>query len=246
MPRSFELHHDLTVGATPEQVWDALTDGPKLDSWFMGRNEVEGGEGGRVTTTFSGYASGARITTWQPPTRLELRTDVGDDGSFHTFEYIVEATGDGSAVRWNHSGVLGDDWEIEYAGMSEGDPMYFNKLAEYLTYFPGRVGIPIDGHAPGPFGDDPTWGIFLEPLGLTTKPGPGDPVHLTLDGIGAIEGVVDHLSPSFFGVRTDDAMYRFIRGFEGSAFIGHHLFADDLDATEAQAAWRSWMTRSFS
>ena len=35
------------VHATPEEVWQAIATGPGIDSWFMGRNEVEPGEGGR-------------------------------------------------------------------------------------------------------------------------------------------------------------------------------------------------------
>jgi hypothetical protein len=40
--------------------------------------------------------------------------------------------------------MLGDDWEAEYEAMSEGEPMYFRKLLEYLERFPGRTGVPIN------------------------------------------------------------------------------------------------------
>ncbi|HET9722527.1 MAG TPA: hypothetical protein VFR44_01650, partial [Actinomycetota bacterium] len=48
-----------------------------------------------------------------------------------------------------HSGFLaGDDWEAEYEAMGEGDPMYFDKLAKYLTFYLGRTGTPIDAFGP--------------------------------------------------------------------------------------------------
>ena len=39
----FSLTHDIDLQATPEQVWAAIATGPGIDSWFMGRNEVEAG-----------------------------------------------------------------------------------------------------------------------------------------------------------------------------------------------------------
>ena len=46
--------------------------------------------------------------------------------------------------------------------------------------------------------------------------GDGDQVRLTPEGFEPIEGVVDHVSPSFLGVRSNDALYRFIYGFDGT------------------------------
>ena len=49
-----------------------------------------------------------------------------------------------TVVRWVHSGFLGENWEKEYEGLSEGDPMYFDKLRVYLTYFRGRTATPVN------------------------------------------------------------------------------------------------------
>ena len=80
--------------------------------------------------------------------------------------------------------------------------------------------------------------------GCSTIPEIDQPVALTPDGLDRIEGVTDHLSKSFFGVRTDDALYRFIVGFEGSTMVGHHLFAEDVDRAAATEAWQTWITRA--
>jgi hypothetical protein len=42
----FEIRDELTLAATPEQVWDAIATGPGIDSWFMGHTEIEPGKGG--------------------------------------------------------------------------------------------------------------------------------------------------------------------------------------------------------
>jgi class 3 adenylate cyclase len=68
------------------------------------------------------------VTVWEPPTRLEFRSPVDDDGMFHVFDYAVEAREGGSTVRWTHSGALGGSWETEYEG---------------IRNLPGTVGLSI-------------------------------------------------------------------------------------------------------
>lgn len=41
MGHPFEIELEEHLPATPEQVWDAIATGPGVDSWFMGRNEIE-------------------------------------------------------------------------------------------------------------------------------------------------------------------------------------------------------------
>ena len=73
----------------------------------------------------------------------------------------------------------------------------------------------------------------------------GDQVRLTPEGFEPIEGVVDYVSPSFLGVRSNDALYRFIYGFDGSVILGHHLFAGGVDPEAARHAWQTWLERLF-
>lgn len=246
MAHEFELTNEIEVNATPEQVWEAITTGPGMDAWFMGKNEVEPGEGGKVRTELPGFGFEGTITTWEPPMRFAERSPEGPDGSFHAFEYLIEGRAGGSTVvRWVHSGFLGDDWEAEYEGLSEGDPMYLHKLAQYLTYFRGRTATPIDAYGPQVADREHAWEVFRGGLGLTGKVAEGDGVRLTPEGFKPIEGVVDYVSPSFLGVRTDDGLYRFIYGFDGTVVVGHNIFSGDVDQEEAQRAWQSWLTRLF-
>jgi len=66
---------------------------------------------------------------------------------------------------------------------------------------------------------------FRQALGLSGDVTVDERVRLTPEGFEPIEGVVDHVSPSFLGVRSDDALYRFISSFQGASMVGHHLFA---------------------
>jgi uncharacterized protein YndB with AHSA1/START domain len=249
MAHPFELTHEIEVPATPQEVWEAIATGPGIDAWFMGRNEVEPGEGGvtRMTTPFG--TEDATITAWEPPTRFASRTPEGPDGAVHAFEYIVEGRDKGSTVvRWVHSGFLGDDWEKEYEGLSEGDPMYFDKLRVYLTHFRGRTATPVGVFGPVVPDRDRAWATFFEGLGLSEEPAVGDRVRLTPEGLPQLDGEVDWRSRDFFGVRTGDGIYRFmhISVFGGPTGVGHHVFVDGLDQAETEQAWGRWLEGLFA
>jgi uncharacterized protein YndB with AHSA1/START domain len=249
MAHPFELVHETQVDATPEEVWEAIATGPGVDAWFMGRNEIEPREGGKILTTMRGDTEEATITAWEPPTRLASRTPEGPDGAFHAFEYLVEGREKGSTVvRWVHSGFLGENWETEYEGLSEGDPMYFDKLRVYLTYFRGRTATPVSVFGPLVPDRDNAWEVFRRGLGLAGPVQIGDRVRLTPAGLPQLEGEVDWLSRDFLGVRTGDGIYRFmhISVFGGPTGVGHHIFVDGLDQAEMERAWGSWLNGLFS
>jgi uncharacterized protein YndB with AHSA1/START domain len=249
MGREFQLTDEFQVDATPEEVWQAIATGPGVDGWFMGRNEIEPREGGTVRTEMRGGVEESTVTAWEPPTRFASRTPEAPDGAFHAFEYLVEGREQGSTVvRWAHSGFLGDNWEKEYEGLSEGDPMYFDKLRVYLTYFRGRTATPIEVFGPELPDREQAWGRYWSALGLTGEPSVGDPVRLTPEGLPVLEGEVDWRTRDFFGVRTADGIYRFmhIDPFGGPTGVGHHVFADGVDQAEAERAWGDWLQRVFA
>jgi uncharacterized protein YndB with AHSA1/START domain len=246
MAHRFEITKDVEVGATPEEAWEAIATGPGMDSWFMGQTEVEPREGGRARWSIGGYAADSTVNTWDPPNRFVNTGMEGPDGSFHRFDYRIEDRGSGrTTIRYVHSGMLGEDWEAEYEGMSEGDPMYLYKLVEYLTYFSGRFAVGVDAQGPTVADREHAMSVFRRGLGLSDEAAEGDQVRLTPEGLEPIEGVVDYVSPSFLGVRSPDALYRFIYGFDGTVMAGHHLFADNADAEGARHAWQTWLMQLF-
>ena len=246
MAHGFEIARDVEVDASPEQVWEAIATGPGWDSWFMGRNEIEPGEGGRVRWSIGGFTAESTVTAWDPPRHFVSTGTEGPDGSMHQFDYrIDEREGGGSTIRYVHSGMLGGDWEAEYEAMSEGDPMYLAKLAEYVTYFSGRFATPIDAHGPNAPDRERALDTFRRALGLPGPVAEGEQAHLTPEGLAPIDGVIDHVSPSFLGVRSSDALYRFIYGFDGTTMVGHHLFAGGVDQRRTEEAWASWLANVF-
>jgi uncharacterized protein YndB with AHSA1/START domain len=246
MPHPFEITKELVLDATPDEVWQAIATGPGIDSWFMGRNEVDS-SGGVTRMTTGEFTTEGTITGWEPPNRLALRTPEAPTGEFMAYEYLVEAREGGTAVlRLVHNGFLGDDWEEQYDALNPGWDMYLHKLAEYLTHFRGRTATPIFAAQPDAGSRDHVLAVLRSALSIPDSATVGDPVKAALDGLPQLEGVLDYLAPNFIGIRTDDALYRFIYGMHHTVVLGHHLFAPGVDEDETEIHWQLWLTRTLA
>ena len=248
MGHPFEQRSHAEVPASPDQVWAAIASGPGIDSWFMGHSEVRPGASGTVRTVFGEYAPELDVTTWDPARRFAYRSGEAPDGRFIAYEFLIEARGGGSTVlRTVTSGFLpGDDWADEFEAMTLGGAMYFRTLVEYLTHFAGRFAAPVT--ASGPPGT--TWSrdrtLLCRALGLPEAAKPGDQARFTDAAIGSVDGVVYFANAHTIGIRTQDALYRFLRGFGKPALAAHHLFAESADPAQAQQAWESWLHRTLA
>jgi uncharacterized protein YndB with AHSA1/START domain len=248
MGHQFAQHHAAEVPASPDEVWAAIATGPGIDSWFMGRNEVKAGAGGTVRTVFGEYTPELEITGWDPDRRLAYGTGLGPDGRFIAYEFLIEGRAGGSTVlRTVTSGFLpGDDWADEFEAMTLGGELYFRTLVEYLTYFVGRFAEPVTAFGPPGTNWDRDRALLCRALGLSDTAKPGDQAKVTVAGTGSVDGVVYCANAHAIGVRTQDALYRFLRGFAKPALAAHHLFAADADPAQAQLAWTSWLGRTLA
>ena len=245
MTHPFEVRGELTVNATPEQVWEALSSGAAMDGWWMGENELEPRLGGALRTKLPGFTMESTVTTWDPPHRFANTGAEQPDGRLMTFAFEIEGRAGGTTtLRFVHSGFLpGDDWEQEYEALKIGDPAYVAKLAEYVEHFFGRAATPITLWGPQ-VGDERAWAEFRRALGVGADVAVGDRASFRADGLPDLDGEIDYLSSHFIGLRTADAMYRFIHGM-GTVALGHHLYAP-VDRAAAEQAWQAWLDRTFA
>jgi uncharacterized protein YndB with AHSA1/START domain len=241
MGHAWEQRDEAVVAASVEEVWAAIATGPGIDSWFMGRNQVEPGPTGSVTTEVGGFASTGAVTAWDPPHHFAYRGD-GPGERFIAFEYLVEGRDQSSTVlRLVTSGFLpGDDWETEFEAMTAGGAMYFQTLVAYLDHFAGRFATPIGVSGPPVTHWPKAWAALWAGLGLGDQPTVGDRVRLTVPDGPQLDGVVDFVNSQALGIRTPDGLYRFIQGFFGSFVLGHHVFSD-TDEKQAGQAWNTWL-----
>lgn len=242
MTHPFEIELETTLPAGPEEVWEAIATGPGIDSWFMGRNEVEPHEGGTASMDTGGHREEAVITAYEPGKRFATRTPTGEDGRFMAFEYLIEGRDRGSTVlRVVHSGLLGDDWQDEYDALRRGWPFHLHTLHEYLAHFEGRVGVPVFAVAPARERTPAeVRAALLRGLSLPVPVAVGVRGHAEPAGLAPLDGEVVWVDDERIGLRTAQGLYTFHHG-SGVAVMFHHLFAPDTDGAEAEAAWQQWL-----
>ena len=222
MGKKYETHQEATVDATPGQVWDAIATGPGISSWYIGRTTLHDGH---VDTTFGHIPMpAATITTSEPPHHFAYRTPTSADGRFAAHEYLIEGRHHSATVlRTVTSGFLpGDDWSAEYEAMQYGHELFFHTLVQYLKHSPGRTATPVTAFGPTITDWPAAWTTLHDHLGLNPDPRPGD--H-TPDG-----GQVYFTNPHTLGIRTPDALHRYIRGFHGPMCAAHEIFTGDTTA----------------
>lgn len=247
MGHEYEQNEQVEVDATPEQVWQAIATGPGIDSWFMGRNEVDEA-GGVVRQSFGGYEPEHRITGWEPMRRLAYGGDEAPDGRFVAYEFLIEGRDRSSTVlRMASSGFLpGDDWAEEFEAMRNGGAMFWASLCEYLRHFAGRTGVPLTVFGPAVSDWPAAWATLAESFGLDRPARAGDRVKLMPSGV---DGEVYFVNEQTLGVRTADGIYRFLQGFHGPMVACHVVFTPGLTGTDrdsAEQAWQSWLTTTLS
>jgi uncharacterized protein YndB with AHSA1/START domain len=223
MGLEFELPKEIELPASPEEVWRAIATGPGVAAWFMPM-EID--------------PESSEVTEWEPPRKLIIRTTAAEDGSTHAFEYLIEGRDGGTSVlRFVHSGVLSDDWDDEYEGMtSSGWDMYLFTLAQYLRHFRGRPASYVEAEAPAVGG----WGrlrLLLAPVRL------GGQVKIDLPDGPQILGEVDYLTEKFIGLRTSDELIRF---HERSAIglpiaVSDHHYGALADPRRRAESWQHWL-----
>jgi hypothetical protein len=233
MNPEFSIEREIELPATPEQVWEAITTRQGLASWLWDQE----------------LPAEPPPAVRDAPHRLRIELPAAPGGATQAFEYVIEARdgGLGALLRFVHSGFLGDDWEgdVDFESLTgSGWDMYLHTLREYLTHFRGRPVTYINAEAPQSTAEPSAWAALLTRLGLDGATAAGDRVSLGLDGLAPIEGVADYVGPTFLGIRSDDALYRFHgrAAFHCPIAIGHHLFADGVDPETTREAWRSWLS----
>ena len=249
MSHEFTNEAQIEVDATPEQVWDAITTGPGIQSWFMGHTDVVPGPSGTVSTDMGGgYISESQVTAWEPNRRFGYRMPERPDGSFLALEWLIEGrAGASTVVRSVGSGFIGaDDWETEYESMVKGGRFYLHNLSEYVNHFAGRPATLVAA-GNDQQGSDPAhvWTVLRGGLGLADGATVGDKVQLAPEGLPQIDGVVDYDQDDFLGVRAGDGLYRFFRGYGERVIVQHHIFSD-VDEQQAIESWQGWLDRLFT
>ena len=242
MPHEFEVSEEITLDATPEQVWAAIATGPGIDSWFMGHSEIEPRLGGDTSHSMFGELAHGTVTVYEPLKHFAYKSDE-TNGEFMAFEYLIEGReGGGTVLRFVHNGFLGDDWEEQYDALKVGDRKYLEKLAAYVKHFPGRTSV-HNMFQPGPKVADAkaVWAAFTAAFGLTAPVSAGATAYPKV-GPSTAAGTVTHADEAngCLIVASPDAIYMVMTGM-GMAFAEVHSFDPETDPAAIDEAWQGWL-----
>jgi uncharacterized protein YndB with AHSA1/START domain len=127
---------ELSINATPEEVWRAISEGEGIKSWFTLDARVTPGEGGAVWMSFGeGMDWEVPIRIWEPNRRLGT---VDPEPSKLAVDYYIEARGGETVLRIVHSGFAADAWDDELDTLNSGWRAFLAALKNYLERHPGE------------------------------------------------------------------------------------------------------------
>jgi uncharacterized protein YndB with AHSA1/START domain len=217
--------HIVTINASTEAVWKAITDADELTNWFPTEAEVTPGEGGTIRLGWGPELSGLlQIQEWKPGRRLRTTwmepeapakaTGKPEEGAAMALyekdaearrrlvvDWYLEAKGGKTVLRLVHSGFsTSQEWDDEYDGTNRGWEYELGSLRHYLENHAGRRRALTWIRTPTKLSAEEVWKRFMSAEGLLREGklaslGAGDRFSIQLAGGDRWEGVVQSQLP---------------------------------------------------
>jgi uncharacterized protein YndB with AHSA1/START domain len=183
-PRAFEIA--LDIGASPDDVWRALTDASELMRWFPVKARVTPGPGGSMCWSWGeNWDWETRIEAWEPGRLLRL---VQEDARPYdaqglpvppgqaepariAIEFTLETHQGKTRLRLVHSGFgSGAAWDDELEGITEGWQAELASLRHYLERHRGKDRVFELTWLSTPLSRDEAWSRLVGPGGFRFTP----------------------------------------------------------------------------
>jgi uncharacterized protein YndB with AHSA1/START domain len=228
--RAFEM--TIEIAASPEAVWQAITDAQDLVRWFPLEATIEPRAGGTWMVSWDGnWPWETTIEIWEPnrhlrvidrksrPYNVEGTSALDVTPMAIALDWHLEAKGGSTTVRLVHSGFgRGSGWDEEFEGVSLGWLLELNGLKHYLERHRGtlrRVSwVRRAVEAPVPA----VWNQLVAPSGILADPSiaslpVGSRYRTTLSTGDVLEGLIVATVPGrALQITVDglnDALFRF-------------------------------------
>src|SRR5690242_18367562 len=118
---SRSIEKELFIKATPERVFQALTEKEDLERWFLKKAEIDLRPGGTITFDWGpGVFNFGKILVLEPPHRLSYTWEALEP-SPTTVNFELTAQNDGTLLHLIHTGMgEGEDWDHYYNTRNSG------------------------------------------------------------------------------------------------------------------------------
>jgi uncharacterized protein YndB with AHSA1/START domain len=136
--RSRSIEKELFIKATPERVFQALTEKADLESWFLKKADVDLRPGGAISFDWGpGVFNSGQILALEPPQRFSYTWEVLEP-SPTTVTFALTKHRDGTLLHLIHTGIgEGEDWDRYYDSRNKGWDIHLQNLVNWL-----ETGIP--------------------------------------------------------------------------------------------------------
>jgi len=211
---------EVTVGATPEAVWAALTEPSELMRWFPPLVAGQAGPGEELLFSWGPDVQWrTQIVAWEPGRHLRWRDLPGQATTSDTdqpgapepmaVDWRLEAVGGKVIVRLVQSGFgEGESWDDFYDGTDMGWRFFLNALRHYLEHHRGQERRMVSARHPARGGPTVPWRRLWSADGFAPAPGadalaPGKLFEIHL-GDEVLRGTVDFVRiPTHFWGTVD-------------------------------------------
>src|SRR5215831_14896381 len=139
------VEKEVFINATPQRVFQALTEKEDLERWFVQKAEVDLRPGGAIRFEWAPDAvEMGTILVCEPPHRLSYSWEVLEPTAT-TITFELTAENGGTRLHLIHTGIgVGEDWDSYYTSVNSGWSVHLNNLTAWL-----ETGI---SETPGPTG----------------------------------------------------------------------------------------------
>ena len=165
--RAIEI--EVEVGASPEEVWKAISEGEGIRRWFSPEARVNPGVGGSVWLSWGdGIEGEGTIEVWEPS--KHLRWTEGSGATLTAVDFHIETRGGTTIVRLVHSGFSASaDWDEYYDATEAGWTYFLWNLSHYLGRHPDTPRTMISDRRKTTRSFDEVWAALLGPTGMAVS-----------------------------------------------------------------------------
>jgi uncharacterized protein YndB with AHSA1/START domain len=129
------IEKDLFIKATPQRVFQALTEKADLERWFTKIAELDLRPGGAISFEWDrarGVYNFGKILVLEPPHRLSYTWEAMELSPV-TITFTLTAKNDGTHLRLVQTGIgEGEEWDYYYKLRDNGWGVHLQHLADWL------------------------------------------------------------------------------------------------------------------
>ncbi len=134
---SRSIEKDLFINATPERVFQALTERAELERWFLTKAQVDLRPGGALRFEWAragGVSNIGKFLVLDPPYRLSYTwEEPAKEPTPTTITFDLTAENDGTRLHLRHTGIgEGEEWDRYYTLRDSGWNMHLQNLTVWL------------------------------------------------------------------------------------------------------------------